>query len=487
MKLKGVTLLGIILMILALLMQIGLYGYSYTGYEKDSPVLVMYGTEDSKFPNTIFRMAMGRAGFQTLILDKDLEKALSIEEEISLPQGYRSQSIVILAQGSAATSSLKLFDEDEDTLGYVLVNPEFETNYSMEGMSADFPTHNVAIFTDNNEAKSDSKIMYERLSGEDTLFGITSKPGGVISSEVYMNPRGNRYLSVSSIDKGDGSMFYMSPSFQIELANYLSSTYTDNTSSPAKAIIAWYVLLIMAAAFFIAGLFLFLSKIPIVRYKMVTDNKDKIDTFTTVVIVTIAALASVAFIVLLALGKNEWISLGTCYIPCVMIALMGLIRLPFLIKFIDIKKPHKSMSVAYILASFILIFAIMIANNTIGIRNALSSNIRILFSILAAVIDFAAIMIVARCDSVSRIKGLGGCSYFGKYTMVIFTLVPSAALFFSGVLVGNTVATAIGVLGVACAGIPFFAAIPVKRHANSVTLTAVTHSIIYLILLILST
>lgn len=488
MKLKGVTLLGIILMVLALLLQIGLYGFSYTGYEKDAPVLVMYGTEDSKFPNTIFRMAMGRAGFQTLILDKDLEKSLSIGEEISLPRGYRSQSIVILAQGSAATSSLKLFDTDEDTLGFVLVNPEFETNYSMEGMSTEFPTHNVAIFTDNSDPKSDSKIMYERLSGEDTLFGITSRPGGVTSSEVYMNPKGNRYLSVSSVDKGDGALFYMSPSFQIELADYLCANYMTDTNSPSKAIIAWYVILIMSAALFISGLFLFLSKIPVVRYKMVTDNKDKIDTFTTIVIVSLAAIAACVFIVLLILGgKSDLILMGVGYLPCVMIALMGLIRLPFLIKNIDIKRPHKAMSVAYILTIAILVFFLMLANNTIGIRNAITSNLRILFSLLAAVIDLAGILIVARCDGVSRIKGLGGCSYYGKYIMVIFTLVPSAVLFFAGVLVSNSIATALGLMGFACAAIPFLASLPVKRHSNSTTLTAVTHAGIYLILLILAT
>lgn len=485
MKLRGVTLLGIILMIFALLLQIGLLGFSYTGYEKVSPVLVMYGTSESRFPATMFRMAMGRAGFQTLILNKDLVKAQSIGEEISLPRGYRSQSIVILSQGEGATSSLKLFDADEDTLGFVLVNPKFETNYSMEGMSSEFPTHNVAIFTDDNAQKSDAKIMYERLSGEDTLFGITSKTGGTFSSEVYMNPEGNRYLSVSAFNKGDGMLFYLSPAFQIELADYLASNYGTG-KEPAKAIIGWYVTLIMSAALFVAGLFMFLSKIPVVRFRMVAEDKDKIDIVTKVIVLVAAVMTTVGLVVLTVMGdKIGYITKILGVFPCAMLALMALIRIPYLAKNFKVKRPHKTMSLAAILAVSILLFAILLANNSIGMTGVFDSSFKIIASVLVFVVDFASIMIVARCDSISRIKGFGGCSYFGTYMMVLFTMIPSVMLFLISALLGKNGVAMISIVGILCALLPFISALPVKRHANAVRFTSLVHAGVYLIVLLL--
>lgn len=485
MKLRGVTLLGIILMILALIAQIGLFGYSYTGYEKDSPVLVMYGNSDSKFTATMFRMAMGRAGFQTLILNKDLVKAQSIGEQISLPRGYRSQSIVILAQGEAATSSLKLFDTDEDTLGFVLVNPKFETNYSMEGMGSTFPVHDVAIFTDDNAEKSDSKIMYERLSGEDTLFGITSKTGGTFSSEVYMNPLGNRYLSVSSIGNGDGLFFYMSPSFQIELADYLASNYSTGRE-PAKAIIGWYMVFIMSIALFISGLFMFLSKIPVVRFRMVAEDNDKIDFVTKVIVLTAAVLTSVGLVVLTVIGgKEDLIFKILGLFPCAMLVLMALIRTPYLFKNFKVKRPHKTMSLAAILTFAILSFALLIVNNAWGMKGVFDSPNKIVIAVSVFILDFISIMIVARCDSISRIKGFGGCSYFGTYMMFLFTMIPSFIMFMVCALLGKNDIALLSIGGVFCAFLPFISAMPVKRHANVVRFTATVHAGIYLILLIL--
>lgn len=487
MKIRGVTLLGIILMILALIAQIGLFGYSYSGYEKDSPVLVMYGNSDSRFTATMFRMAMGRAGFQTLILDKDLVKAQTIGEEISLPRGYRSQSIVILAQGEAATSSLKLFDTDEDTLGFVLVNPKFETNYSMEGMGSSFPTHDVAIFTDDAAEKSDSKIMYERLSGEDTLFGITSKTGGMFSSEVYMNPLGNRYLSVSSLGSGDGTLFYISPSFQIELADYLASNYSTGRE-PAKAIIGWYMIFIMSIALFISGLFMFLSKIPVVRFRMVAENKDKVDLVTKVVILTAAVMTAVGLIVLTVIGnKEDYIFKILSVFPCSMIALMALIRVPFLIKNFKVKRPHKTIPLAAILTFAILAFALLVTNNAWGMTGLFDSTSKIIVAVFIFVLDFASIMIVARCDSISRIKGFGGCSYFGTYMMVLFTMIPSVIMFMVCALLGKNDIAVLSIGGFFYAFLPFISALPVKRHANVVRFTATVHAGIYLILLILTT
>ena len=116
MRFKGVTLFGIILMVLSIAMQIGLFAFTYSGTKDDSPVLVMYVDDDGKIPHSIFRMAMGRAGFNVVTVHKDLSTANEVGEEMSLPKGYRSQQTVILAQGKNATSALKLFDADEDTI-----------------------------------------------------------------------------------------------------------------------------------------------------------------------------------------------------------------------------------------------------------------------------------------------------------------------------------------------------------------------------------
>ena len=486
MRFKGVTLFGIILMVLSIAMQIGLFAFTYSGTKDDSPVLVMYLDDDGKIPQSIFRMAMGRAGFNVVTVHKDLSTANEVGEEMSLPKGYRSQQTVILAQGKNATSALKLFDADEDTIGFVLVNPEFETNYSMEGMSTEFPSHNVAIFTDDQSEKSDAKIIYERLSGEDTLYGITSRPGGILSSSVYINPKGNRYLSVAKFTKGDGDLFYSSPTFQTELANYLYSNYGETTKAPASSIVTWYILFIMSAFSFVTGLFLFLSKIPVIRYRMVSDNKDKLDSVTKIIIMALSILTAVGLSVMIIFEKfTENIGYIVGLFPCAMLVVMALFRLLYLMKNLKIKKPNKNVKLAVILCASLVLYMLFIVLNTFGISKV-SSDIMFLVAILAAILQVLSVLIVARCDNISRIKGFGGCSYYGEYLMVIFTAMPSVALFLVGALLNKDMASYYGITGFCCASLPFLASLPVKRHSNSVTFTSITHGLIYIIVLILS-
>jgi hypothetical protein len=232
---------------------------------------------------------------------------------------------------------------------------------------------------------------------------------------------------------------------------------------------------------------MFLVKIPIVRYRMEGENKDKTDSVTKIILLSVAVLVTLLLVVLEVLGNKEAvISMVLGFFPLLMLLIMTGVRLPYLVKNFKVKRPHKSRFVALILMALILSFVVMLANNTIGIINSVNNMYMVLIFILAVLFDFASIMIVSRCDSVSRIKGFGGCSYFGTYTMFLLTLLPSVMLFFASALLGKNGIAVRSFGGFLCAAMPFISSLPIKRHANAIKVTSTVHAVIYFILLLLT-
>lgn len=487
MRLKGTTIVGLIIMLASVIMGVFLFSFSFRNKNADAPVLVLYGANEGRFPDTSFRVALKSAGIDHVVLSKNLKKSEEIGEEMSLPQGYRSKNVIILAQGKEATGALKLFDDDEDTLGFVLINPEFETNYSMEGMSSKNPVHDVAIFAGDQSKVNDAKLMYERLSGEDTVYGVKFKTGGIFSSETCTNPSGNRVLSISGFDYGDGNLIYFSPVFQIELATYLSATYGTGDEVSWR-ITCWYALFVFFAIFFVAGLFLFLSKFPVMRYKMNSEHKGKLASTGFVLAAIMSGLATVACVVFTIIDKlQDKLKYLVVFLPIVFVFFMAIVRIGYVFSNRNIKrKSNRHIFVSIALGVLISLDVVFVLLNFFGnLPNTDIENYR-LYCILAAVLDFACILVLATADNISRTKGLGGCSYFGKKHMLVFTLIPSIAAFLLMSGLGKDYAAFDCFMGILATAVPFVAALPVKLHTNSVVMTALTHSLTVMFVLLLT-
>lgn len=487
MKLKRFTLIGIIILILSLVLQAGLLISSSLGASKDSPVLVMYGFDENLFPHTSFGNAVRAAGFDYVVLNKNLSKSLEIEEEVSLPQGYRSREVVYFVQGKDATSAMKIFEDDEDTLGFILLNPVFETNFSMEGMSVSHPAHDVAIFTGNEESVNDSRIMYERLSGEDTLYGVKYETGGAFSSECYSNPSDNRFISIAGINYSSSNAMLSSPVFQIELANYLASNYGDGSRIGSTGIVVWHTLYVFSALLFIASLFAIVSQLQPLRFRDKPDKNNKLRTASLIVIAIVTLILVVGVILALYVPRvEEFRSLIIGLMPVVSILCMALLRFIFVFKHSEVKADDKvSKLFSWFVSAFLVLIPFMLLLNQFGFANFTSEGIKIAIIFAAFVFDFVSILVLAAADNITRLLGEGGCSYYGRLIFVGFTLIPAIAALAIGGFGGIENGTAIGVFGILIAVVPYILSKIIKNRSMSTLQVATVHSLLYLIFLFL--
>lgn len=487
MRVKKVTLVGIVILVLSLVMQIGLFVSSRIGVREDSPVLVMYGFDDKLFPHTSFGNSVRAAGFDYVILNKNLSKSLEIEEDISLPRGYRSRDIVYLTYGSDSTSALKLFDADEDTLGFILVNPEFETNFSMEGMSSTYPVHDVAIFNGSEASDKDARLMYERLSGEDTLYGVKYETGGIFSSECYSNPMDNRFISLSSFNYSSVNAMMTSPVFQIELANYLVSNYGDTTDVGTGSIVFWYSIYVFSSILFISGLLLVVTQLPVIKFKTNPNRSNGLRTASLITIGVVTLALVVGVILLIYIPKFSSIRLLCVSLtPLVIIIVMALLRFVYVLKNSEVKASIKAPAwyIWFLSASLILV-AFMLFINTWGIENFKVNGIYLLVILFAVVLDFASVLVLAAADNISRLVGDGGCSYYGRLLFALFTAIPPIVALIVGSFEKITDNLLIGFFGIAAAVIPYAFSVVVKKRSLSTLQVSIVHSLLYLIILFL--
>lgn len=487
MRLKRFAVIGIAILIISFLIQMGLLISSHTGVSDDSPVLVMYGFDEDRFPHTSFGNAVHSAGFDYVIQNKNLVKSLEIEEEISMPKGYRSRDIVFLVTGENATSALKLFDSDEDTLGFILLNPEFETNFSMEGMCATFPTHDIAIFAGNDSSVNDSKIMYERLSGEDTLYGVKYETGGFFSSECYSNPLDSRFISIAALDYSSNTMMISSPVFQIELANYLASNYGDGSKIGTTSIVVWYSLFVFSALLFVSGLILVVAQVQPLLFRVKNSSKTRLELISLIVSGVVTLLSVVAIILMtLVSDYTSYIDMGIVLIPVVLNLFMAITRIAYVIKKRDSAISSKIPSWYIWMISFGIISAfLMISLNVFGFTSFKTSAYKLIVVLIAAVFDYFSILVLTMADNTSKLLGEGGCAIFGNKLFLLLEVVPSVVLFVMSLCMSIQNGVLWSIAGLVSVIIPYVFCQIIKKRTLLSAQIAATHTILYLIILFL--
>lgn len=247
-RLKPLSLIGIAVMLVMLLQMLILFAVSKTS-EDSTPALVYYGTE-IKLPEASLKTALSAAGFDFRIAE---EGQTSFDRET-----------VLLAVGENAFDVIKLYADDSNVLGFVIVDPKYPGNAAAEGINTFYPDKPVAIFSGKESWSSvsdlpDEALLYERMTGDDTVYGVPVTRGKYFSSTVYINNSVNRYLSFSGY-KADGELLIFSPLFQNELAGYLSSVYHDHVGKIDTAKINMRLFFFILSVFaFITGLLLYMA------------------------------------------------------------------------------------------------------------------------------------------------------------------------------------------------------------------------------------
>ncbi|MCQ2483329.1 MAG: hypothetical protein MJ153_07595 [Clostridia bacterium] len=256
---KGIIIRAIALLLL-LTSIIGLVIMNNVGIDGDDQrVNVMFCDFDSDvvLPNSFIRV-LRRAGFESEISD--------LKEDELISEEYDNEPVVVVTTGENALESVKRFASETNVIGFVLVDPVYPGNFQMAEFGKNFPEQNLAVFMPFDDSKTlndlpDGKLIYERLSGDDTLFGNRIKQDSNFSSTVFISADQNRYLSVSAFDfADDGSLILMNPVFQNEFAQYLCTTYNSYTQKDYEQSMVFieYILDIILIFVGIVGICLFM-------------------------------------------------------------------------------------------------------------------------------------------------------------------------------------------------------------------------------------
>ena len=217
-----------------------MYFVSFIGTKDAKRTLLIYN-DGSTIPEVSLRNSLAASEFDFEIIEpgKHVDDQSYVYE---LPKGYTKDKVVVCAVGKDA---FKVMDDlitsnPENIEGYVLISPDYPGNASLAKYTEDNPDVPCAIFGFDSNAKSSNDLMgaqmiFEKISGVDTMYGHPTKRGKMFSSKVFVSPNQKRYLSLYSTDIGTSGLI-SSINFQNELSQYLGTTFGKGFSSSRIAV-----------------------------------------------------------------------------------------------------------------------------------------------------------------------------------------------------------------------------------------------------------
>lgn len=492
--------IGAALTVISLLIMVFLYAFSFSvknNSSSDTAVLIYGTSSEETLPYTTLRNMIGSIGADYSIINEDYidsdDDVVSDKENVIPDEFSDYDAVVVIAVGESAIPVMKDFSGNSLVKGFVLVNPIFDGNSDLTGLGDSFPIEPVAVFSSVDKASSvselsDSELLYERLSGEDTVYGSRTGSSSVFASSIQIDPFGNRFFYQSNgifSEKSASLMF--SPIFQSNLANYLSATYPDSFVEFSQTrITGWYVWFVLSIFLFISGLCLVMAFIPVTGSRINTDDNngsDKLASFTCAII----SILSVITVIVMSLISSVKVFIGPflLFLPAIYILLYAIFRVRFYLK--NYKLYHKrkyNTSIVVALSGAITVALICVFANLFGLFVFPMGSVNVLMALAVMFIDFISVFFLTRCDRLSREMGRGGCSYFGNKLMFVLTLVPGGITMMYGLLFGMKFVIVAGLVGFISAGLPFTAAYPIKKHTDSSVACAFVHAFALLLLLI---
>lgn len=448
------------------------------GKNPKNPILVIYG-DDGNIPARSLTNTLHAAGFEYEVSDYGND----------LPEGG---PFVIMAMGHDALSVINEHKDDPGVAGFILVCPEADETY-MTGLSSVVPACDVAIFAgrDNSTEPKDmggARLIYERLSGDDTFYGVPVRRGGLFASKVFVNNAQNRTLSLSCFNVSDPSKLLFSPLFQNELAGYLSVTYIDESTRETSfgRINSWFVLSLLTMAFFVAGVLLYISNMSLSQ----TGNDPKKAPVSNWVFGLIGGVSiAVAIGIVASTSVNAlreallWI---LTLLPCLFMGCLFGINFKWIYakegKFIPKRStlvPAGFMAVTVGLAAmFILALTTDLKVHAIedaGLSTGLLGMIMVVDMVLSTGLIYA--------SRKSSAAGEGAKNCFGNRRIFMLMFLPSAVALIYGLLPGHTMVFYSGLAGIASTGLPYLAVMPVVRHTDRSLIAGILHSVVYVLIL----
>ncbi len=469
-----------------------LYLVSFSGVKDAGNTLLIY-SDGSNIPEVSLRNSLAAADFNFEIVEPD-KRSSRQGYTYELPDGYNKGKVVVCAVGSDAFKVMNdlLSNGYGNIEGCILVDPEYPGNASLEGYTGEYPALPCAIFGSDTKAKSSSELggsqmIFEKLSGVDTMYGHSTQRGKIFPSKVFVSQNRMRYLSLSSSFFINGR--FSSPAFQNELAQYLGTTFGRGYSSSRIAV--WTVILVFAMFMSIASFAVFLFMIPV----SVPDKGDKIlkgrDSLGAIIFLGISGWTALCGAVMTFIPQTRFLTgYVALYAPVAIIAMMAVAQ----IKIISSKKityTRKdygfSIFIASVLAGVIeIMILVALGLNLTNVGNKIKESSNWIAALLVFVIMSLSAVALILADKKSRISGQGPAAYFGSPLYFLEALLPSAVLLVLGAINSDSGLIISSLAGLGIGILPFACVTPIKRISDFYEIEGFIFGIISALILLIA-
>lgn len=462
-----------------------LYGMTFSGSENAGKTLIIY-SDGSDISEVSLRNSLAAAGFNYEIVMPD-KKSSKPDYVYDLPEGHKKDEVVICSVGSNA---FKVMDDllnsgKENIRGYILIDPEYPGNVSLEGYNSDHPSVPCAVFGFDSTARSStelsgSQMIFEKISGVDTMYGHYTQRGRIFPSKVYVSSNQMRYLSLVGRKAGVSGLL-SSPSFQNELAQYLGTTFGKGYSS--SRITFWTVGVLFSMFMAVAALAMFLFMVPVsVPDKGARELKGR-DSLGAIIFLGISGWLALCGAVMTFIPQTLSLTVYVAlYSPAAIIAMMAFAQIKLLLSN-KVKYNRKDYGFTIFLASVItgVVELTILAASALNITNV-EKTIKNDANPIAALIVFVIMSISAAAlilaDKKSRFSGQGASAYFGSPLYFLEALLPAAVLFVLGLIQENVELMRASLGGIALGILPFGCVIPIKRISDFYEITGLIFGLV---------
>ena len=452
----------------------------------NKPLLLIYTrTEDQIYVmEPSFTHSINASGFDYRFLS---------EKDNIIPDNIKGRDVVVMGIGQDSFALMRDINDDElknanqgknNIIGYILIDPSYPGNLSMEKYNISNPSCEVAVFgfgkkADDTKSMGDTRRLFERMSGVDTVYGAYAQRGMLFGSRIYSSADQRRYLSL--YDKMGYSMLMNSPVFQSELASYLGSTYGKTVS--AGKINSWFILTVASVVFGAAALLMYLFFVPVTERRSISADKVGDDGMAAIVNMGLA----IWFAVLIVAGyiipyTRDYVRYVIFLAPLIMIAVMVIMRMGFILTNKIIYKPERKgaprtfVSALLLTGYFVSVWLLVRRGNLDFGKRSLT------IAAGSFIVDLLCVTALGFVDKKSRAGGENGCSYFANIFYVIELLIPAGtALVISFMGMGDIYPV---LRGFALVIFPFLLSLPVKRISEHVEFAGIVHAVVFALLLL---
>lgn len=457
-----------------------LYGMTIIGAKNAGKTLLIY-SDGSSIPEISLRNSLAASDFGLEIIEPD-KKSSNSDYVYTLPDDYKNKKVVVCAIGG---NSFKVLDDllksgNDNIEGYILIDPDYPGNVALEGYTSDYPAVPCAVFGPDNNTKTTTELngaqmIFEKISGVDTLYGHYALRGKITQSKVYISHNQMRYLSLAETKTGLFGRLSL-PSFQNELAQYLGTTFGTGFSS--SRITLWTAGVLFSVFMSVAALALFLFMVPVsLPDKGARELKGR-NSLGAIIFLGLSGWIALCGAVMTFIPQAAYLApYVALYSPVLIIALMALAQIKLLLSN-KIKYSRKDYGLTIFFVSILtgiveLMILVAASLNLTNVEITLKNEPNPVAALIVFVVMSISAVALILSDKKSRYSGQGASAYFGSPIYFAEALLPSAVLLALGLIQENVELIRVSLAGVALGILPFCCVMPIKRISDFYEITGI--------------